>query len=394
VASPLFLSYTWDELSLAGAEALDLALRLRGVPVWRDRRRMGWGDYKTETINEAIESLCCGFVLHYTPEVLDSEFVCRVELPAMVRRRRRDGSFFSGAVFRFGPVAEAAERMRAATGAEVGEPLGSRVADDDPAAMRAAAKEILVQYLRAQLEPNHLVRAQVETRDELPHEHPALLHLAWAPPLAHDSSTYSTSVWAEEIQPALADLRQALQDAGASRTLQVGGNMHLSAALALGFEFREPTRWRLQLERDGLSCCSKLTTPDLDGWQAVPSPGGGETDDRLVVCVSASKQVAAAVDRHCADLPTARVRLDISPRDGRAGKTTVTSETVNALAAGIVEQILLMRDRYETLETHLYLACPWPLAALLGWHLASSGRIVSHEADTGRDSYCTSCVLG
>jgi hypothetical protein len=256
VASPLFLSYTWDAPSLGGADALDGALRLRGVPVWRDRRRMGWGDYKTETVIDAIDRQCCGFILHYTEPVLSSKFVCEIELPAMDKRRRRDHRFFSGAVFRFGPITDATKRLRAAAGVEMGEALGSRVGDDSGDDVRAAANEILVRYLRSQLDDD-VVRVRVDTRDAVPVEHPALLHLGWSPPLAHDSATYEPAVWAQEILPALADIRAALQDVSAPRTLRVTGNLHLSAALALGYEFREPSGWNLQLDRDGLSCFSE-----------------------------------------------------------------------------------------------------------------------------------------
>jgi hypothetical protein len=393
VSSPVFLSYTWDGPSLEGADALELALRLRGVPIWRDRRRMGWGDYKTETVHAAIGELCSGFALHYTEPVLDSEFVCDIELPAMEARRRRDPAFFSGALFRFGPVAQAAERLRERASVELGEPLGSRVVDVDPTeGLRAAANDILARYLRAQLDDN-VVRVQVETRDVLPVESDAVLQLAWAPPLAHDAEDYETGVWAHQLQPALADLHQALTDAGAPRTLRVGGNMHLSAALALGYEFREPAGWSLQLERDGLSCFSDRVEPDLGGWRVVRSLGGGAVDHRLVVCVHASKNLDAAVTRHCGELAPAKVRVDISPPDGVAGKTTLTPESVNALAAAIAAELIHVRDAYGTTETHLYLACPWPLAALLGWHLGSCGRVVSHEAAIGRDTYRTSCVL-
>jgi hypothetical protein len=41
----------------------------------------------------------------------------------------------------------------------------------------------------------------------------------------------------------------------------------------------------------------------------------------------------------------------------------------------------------------LYIACPWPFAALLGWQLASVGAVVMHEATVERDSYRVSCVL-
>ncbi len=43
MAHPLFLSYSWDDLS--EVDKLDTFLRLRGVPVWRDRREMQFGGY-------------------------------------------------------------------------------------------------------------------------------------------------------------------------------------------------------------------------------------------------------------------------------------------------------------------------------------------------------------
>ena len=124
VAAPLFLSYTWDEPSLAGADALTanygcVACRFGATAC--DGRR----DYKTETVLDAIERQCVA-PPDYTEPILSSEFVCKVELPAMDKRRRRDGSFFSGAAFRFGPITEAAERLRAAAGVEMGEPGQSR----------------------------------------------------------------------------------------------------------------------------------------------------------------------------------------------------------------------------------------------------------------------------
>ena len=41
MARPVFLSYAWDDEALA--DKLEAQFRLRGVPVWRDRRGMRWG---------------------------------------------------------------------------------------------------------------------------------------------------------------------------------------------------------------------------------------------------------------------------------------------------------------------------------------------------------------
>lgn len=395
MAAPLFLSYTWDEPSFADAEMLDTYLRHRGVPIWRDRRGMRWGAYNRETVIRTIAGECSGFALLYTKPVLESEFVCDVELPAMARRRRRDEKFFAGAVFRSQSINHAAAALRERAGVELQEPLGTVVRDesrnDD---LRSAARAILQAYIRAQYAGGP-VTLRMETRDPLPTEADELLHLAWAPPLVHDADGYEPVVWGEQFAPALHDMRAALQHCGTDRVLRIGGNMHLSAALALGYEFREPTGWGLELNHPRLACKSAIDEPDLNGWRAVRSPGGGAVSPTLVVCVHASKDVDAAVARHCeGESVSPTIRLDVFPPEGQEpGRAIVEPAQANAIAAAIVEQILAIRRDYEVVRSYLYLACPWPLAALIGWHLGSAGEVICHEAAATRDTYRTSCVL-
>jgi len=52
MAAPVFLSYSWDDMS--EVDELDTMLRLRGVPVWRDRRAMRWGGYNEDLVRRVI----------------------------------------------------------------------------------------------------------------------------------------------------------------------------------------------------------------------------------------------------------------------------------------------------------------------------------------------------
>lgn len=88
----------------------------------------------------------------------------------------------------------------------------------------------------------------------------------------------------------------------------------------------------------------------------------------------------------------ARAELHFTPPGG-ADKFSVLPGDANAAAAGIVKAIREARATYGPKETRLYLAAPWPFAALLGWHLGSCGPIVMHEANLARDSYRVSAVL-
>lgn len=396
MADPLFLSYAWadsDEVDL-----LDTALRLRGVPVWRDRREMGFGTYNQDRAREGIADICSGFALHYTEAVLDSDFILSVELPEMDRRRRHGTPppFFAGVVLRrsgdFGLAME--DLRRAAGGIELSAALGSPVSDAElEVVLSQAANAILDSYLDQELGDADPVSLRIETRGDIPNTDSALLHLCWSPPLHHDPELHSREVWPRELLPALTDLHAALDRASAPRRLRIGGNMHLSAALALGFEFRQPSGWNLEIDHAFVPVTSALLAPDPHGWRFHLEPGPPGCEERLVVCLHASQDVADAMRRHGRELPPAAATLHIYPPSGEPGRTSLDPADANELAAAIAANINSARREHRASSTHLYLACPWPLASLLGWHLSSSGRLVMHESDVARSSYRASCEI-
>lgn len=396
MARPVFLSYPWDQPELDEADRLDTALRLRGVPIWRDRREMSFGSYNESRVRVAIRDDCSGFALYYSDAVLSSDFILKIELPEMDARRRRGAppSFFAGAVFRRSlEIREAAEELRQASGVSLAEPLGAAVSSEDfDADLRAAANAILGAYLAGELTGEE-VTIRVETRGPLPTNDPAALQLCWCPPLHHDPDQLPPEAWTTDLLPALADVHRSLEEVGAPRRLRIGGNLHLSAALAIGWQFRQPTGYILEADHAAVPSVTALTTPDAHDWRLVVQPGPTEGEERLVVCVHATKDVTQAMDAHARELPPARATLHVYPPDGTPGRQSVKPTEANSLAAAIAAEIDRCRETYRTGQTHLYLACPWPLATLLGWHLSSTGRLVMHEADVERGNYRATCEL-
>lgn len=395
MARPLFLSYVWadeEELNL-----LETMLRLRGVPIWRDRREMTFGTYNEDRAREGIEEICSGFALYYTDAVLESDFILKIELPAMDARRRRGAPppFFAGAVLRRagGFESAAAELARAAGGINLGAALGAHVSSEDfETDLRRAANAILDAYLQGELEDEPAIR--IETRGEVPNSEEAPLHLCWCPPLDHDIALHPEEVWERELLPALADLHEALERADAPRRLRVSGRLHLSAAFALGWEFRQPSGWSLEIEHEFVPASTVLTDALDHCWRMTVEPGPLDgKEERLVVCLHATQDVADAMREHRRALPPARATLHVYPPSGEPARDAVDPAQANSLAAAIAAEINRVRREHRTSETHLYLACPWPLAALLGWHLSSSGRLVMHEPDVARSSYRASCEI-
>lgn len=392
MSNPVFLSYAWDDM--AEVDDLDAMLRLRGVPVWRDRRDMRWGGYNEELVRKAIRDEASGFALYVTEKALESDFITGIELPAMDRRRTTDSHFFAGGVFRGYGARDGTEAVHCATGIDVGSALGSII--EERALLRGlrdAANSTAREYLRANWMSGPAV-ARIETRNPLPVESPALLHLSLAPPLAHDVDDYDVSVWDEEILPALSDLQNSLHTIeaarlGCDRVLEVSGSMHLSVALAIGYAFRETTRWRLRMRHSDAMWEPRRARGQLDGWTVTCRPGSGTHGD-LVVMIHISADVTNAVRLSPGGM--ARAELQFMPPGG-VSRLALDPPTANAVAAGIVEQIRAARNEYAPKETRLFVAAPWPFVAMLGWHMASSGAVVMHEATAERNSYRVSCVL-
>jgi hypothetical protein len=395
MAAPVFFSYSWsDEVEASRVDAL---LRFRGVPIWRDRRAMRWGGFQQDQVREAIAEICSGFVIHLTPAALDqngSRFITQVELPAMDERRRIDPDFFSGAVFAGQSVAEGLDQVHSLCGFLIGSTFGSAIdqaADLEPQ-LRNAATSILRAYLSTL--DGETLRLFFDTRQDVPYDDSADLHLAWHPPLAHSLDGVDGVVWARDLLPALADLNDAIRAVRAPTKLVVAGQPHLSAALALGYAFRTPGPWSLELVGyDGVHWHSGPRQADATGWEFAPRAGGtGDGSEALVVSLHATHEIFGAVRAARRGLPPERATLDICPRGGRS-HTSIDPVRANGLAAAIAAEINSARTRYSATEIHLYMACPWPFAALLGHHLASAGTVVSFEANAARDNYFPACRL-
>ena len=394
MARPVFLSYSWDDT--AEVDELDTLLRLRGVPIWRDRREMKFGGYNEDLARRAILEEVSGFALYLTPAALDdSWFIPKVELRAMAERRARDDTFFAGAIFRGYGFRSGKEAVFSATGIDLGATLGQAIEEAQLlAGLRDASNSILRSYLRTHWNSGPATM-RIETRDALPVSDPGLLHLSFSPPLEQDPDKYEISVWSEQIQPALDDLQHALHtieagDSACARTLEVAGAVHLSAALALGYAFREPTRWCLRIHHFDSMWETKRVPGNLDGWECPPARPGSDPAGDLVVMIHVAADVTDAA-RAAAGGP-ARAELNFWPPGG-PDRLALDPATANAAAAGIAKSIREARATFAPAETRLYLAAPWPFAALLGWHLGSTGAVVMHEATVERDSYRVSCVL-
>jgi len=342
---------------------------------------MDAGGLNEKTVETAIGSECSGCVLYFTESVLESWFIKSAELRAVKRRLERDSDFLVAAVFD-GTGHEEAEKLRAATGIDLyahqGLPLDGE--SDADVQLTGFSAQLLSGYLSTQ--GDGPLSARIDSWNEIAPTDGSVLHLNWAGvdggtgPLPQD--------WAL-LKAAATDLRSALEKVG-DRRLELSGNTHLAAAFLLGWEFREPTGWTLSVDHARSPIEPQIVAADPQGWSIVPRPSQNDSEE-LVVRVCASADLGDSVDRHRASIPAARVNLTVFPPGGVPGRTSLNEIEPNRLCAAIVEAVRSARDTYGASITHLYLACPWPMALAIGWSFASSGTDVIHSATPDKTTY-------
>ena len=92
----IFLSYSGQRIERT---ALHRAFRDYGLTPWRDVENLGLGDDTTESIEHELAD-CSGVILWVNDDILNSAYVARVELPAILRawtsRRLRIAPIFDG----------------------------------------------------------------------------------------------------------------------------------------------------------------------------------------------------------------------------------------------------------------------------------------------------------
>lgn len=384
MARPVFLSSAWR----AGephpnAAGLDAQLRFRGVPIWRDVRDLGAGGANEEVAREAITGLCSGLVLYFNRPVLDSWFISSVELRAVRQRLDRDPDFFVAALFD-GTGGDQARELAETVGVDMRAFQGYDL-DPEPAPepqLREFADQLLDRYLsRAE----NRTRIRVATRDEVAWVDESSLQLNWGGLLGDDDTPPRDGAWGE-IRSAVRAVRQGLQRAGDERSLAVSGSIHLSAAFAIGWEFREATGWGIECEHPRAPAATEAINGDPQGWHLRTLSSQNDSDE-LVVRVGMAKDPADAVRHHRRTTEPRRAEISLLPPDGSAARTAADDIDLNALAAALVGEIQSARSDYGVARTELYLACPWSFALLLGWHFASSGRVRVWEATADKSTY-------
>jgi len=218
---------------------------------------------------------------------------------------------------------------------------------------------------------------------------PATLDLDWSSFFANGSLP-NPEVWQTVLLPALDDVKDGLACALGSCSVRIRAKARLSAGLALGFAFRRPSGFHLEVEQDHAV------------WTTVDSPCAAEPLRMVEACGDVrSKEIAVEVgvtqdtagtvndlvkQRGC----EFRARLSFEPVAGASRESVSDGPAALAMARQVSAAIAGARKRFGSTRTHLFAAVPFGLAVFLGRELNALGEIQYYETEKG----ILSCVLG
>lgn len=403
----IFVSYRRKRIS--ETDLLIASMRDRGLTPWRDVDDL-LSEPTEQAIREALDNPnTVGAIIWLSPSVKDSAIIRDVEVPAAIRRRKKDSAFWVILVLAGGlDHGDVSGMFSASLGLEDLSTWNlTRVTDPhaSPTEIATIANRALI--LRIGRMSSDASRTSLESRVHGKGIVSAMaedgLSIDW-------TRHYVAGPPAPLAWVAMAEASNAIAGGLKSLTrpdleLQFSGTPSVAGAMLLGSSYslrdgRVPT-W-IQRQPDGMSMTSWRASDAADSsvarasaWRADDSIYRSPDASALAVCVNVSDDVSEAFARSAVDLPAWRAILNIgsvAPRNTRA--FPLSPEEVVSIAHLTIDAIRSARLAIIGIESiHFFIAGPAGLGFILGAMMATLPAITTYEFDTVSGRYVAAATF-
>ena len=384
------------------------SLRERGIPTWRDVDDLNTEPTETELRRILNDDSVANAVLWIGPETAESSMIRKVEAPiALERHGRRDGFFIVPVAAGGLGYEEAAEAIRTSTSiVNIGRWNIIKV-ELDPAGDAEVAKvsnQVLKQRLQAldaDTPAGNPFFISLNTRQRVGHIPGTALTIDWSHRFGGVQNRQATAAdWQEKLLPALADVRDAIQQYIPHRRLLVNGLACLPAAIALGYHFMATAGTDIAWEQrmpDGNSQVWIVGAAAEDcGFSESVIDGDLDAAD-LAVLVSVNNDVGPAVAASAAETGPFRAYVHLKRADSAPGAVLNTPGQAVDLARKTIAAARKARNEYGIQgRVHLFAAVPAGLAMLIGQLSNTLGPIQTYEhiPSDSTGAYTPAALLG
>lgn len=386
---PVFISYRripW----VPEVVELARAMRRRGILAISDvsdpDRIAGQAQY--DALRRVIQEDCDGFVLHMTTNVPDSACVWNVEIPAALNSFDRGDydfvPFFRGVAPSDVKDLEPHGRRIYALGGQA-----TALLEGDSAAIAAAHRQLANTVLRARLRRRREQSTEaplvlgIRTRSAGTYESDADLLLDWTGDfdliLAGEANAQGSA-----LRTAISDVCSALADTGMT-SIRISGPAHLSAGLAAGYTFHRATGFRLEVVQ-GDSLWLAVGERDSGNLRIAANQLDPAQRDILLAVGLSRPELTPDADAAVGELGL-RIggRIAVALEEG-AGREAIRSDVhARGIVAELTNALMRARASWGTGGTiHVFMACPFGLAVLLGHALNGFGPLALYERALSR----------
>lgn len=365
----VFISYSGNRAERA---KLFYALRDYGLRPWRDVESLDAGGRATEIIEVELAS-CSGAVLWINEDLLASDYVALVELPA-IEKRALASNFRLVPVFDGMTPSEGAEEI-SKYGIEVGENQGHVV--DPSHRPEVTAARIAAAYMRAHVSDAHVagkapVIRLVSYDDTADKRDVTLLNFDWRHHLG-DGSLSDLSY--QSLRSVLSDACACVKESYGACEIELAIKAHLPLAAALGHAFSEPTGCTLRMVRDSVGWTVSRDSRAVPPLTVNLPSKGPVSARRASVEVAVSRTIDVGVKSFIGEGNRYRHRRVLTPPDGIARNAVRDPECSNSWARQVGEELVGLTDRQDVESIDLFLACPVELAVSIGWWANAAGPL-------------------
>jgi hypothetical protein len=358
-----------------------------GVPTWQDVRNLGDGPTEDQIAAVLLDASTANAVLWLTPEVANSSFIKKVEVPHIVTRYDAGDGFFVTTVAAGGLTYNvAAEIIRGHAGIHdvskwnihrAGEPMGLT----DALVVTRQILKSRIQAINRSAPPDNALRIRLHVRQPAPFQLGYALSLDWSH--AFEGRHAEASVWNERLLPALEAVVATTEQAAPGRRIIASGFPTISAAVALGATCLAPRQvdiaWLQFTTGSGEQEWSLKASTEPSHFSSTVAHGSTDSDE-VAVLVSVADDAVPAFAASRRELPEFRAVLNIARKDVSPPHVLESPRQALDLAHIIVRAIRTTRQDLKLLGgVHLFMAVPVGMAMLVGQLLNTLGEVQVYE---------------
>lgn len=399
-----FVSYRRRSPRIEEVALLRRELNLRGIPTWIDTADLRLKPTYKELRRTLRDEDTAGALLYMSPEIEADEngepstVIRELEVPEILERAQHDPEFLTVLIVGGGLSYKDTDRIYGPAVALANlrglNALQTNSAELSRSDAVAIARRIVDERLRAiatVVPRGDPLRVTVDTRvNQALSEHVAL---ALNSNECFEGRHCAGGLWAEELIPALIDVRRSLIANAAERPLVASGFLALPAALLLGAVFSRTggvaVQW-LQRTNGGEQLWGFDGTVANMGQVELLVEERDLSGSDIVLMISATQGVQVDVNALLRQLPSIRAVVDVQWKGSRlngAGAIAVA----DSARAGLTQA----RKRLRASGTiHAFLAVPAGLAMLIGQNLNTLLPLQCYEYDPDANPrYCPAFLL-